>query len=153
MSHRLDHNEASPAGMKALGQVYHHVLQSGLDPILLELVYLRVSQINGCAFCIDMHWADLLKQGVEPRHVNAVAGWREAARFFTEAERAALNWAEAVNAVPQRTPSDADFEAVKRHLSDEQIADLTFQVGAIRSWNMLNASFHTPVPETPYVPG
>ena len=76
---------------------------------------------------------------------------REAARFFSEAERAALNWAEAVNAVPQRTPSDADFEAVKRHLNDAQVADLTFQVGAIRSWNMLNASFHTQVPEIPYL--
>lgn len=78
---------------------------------------------------------------------------REAARFFSDAERAALNWAEAVNAIPLRTPSDADFDAVKRHLSDAQIADLTFQVGAIRSWNMLNASFHTQVPEAPYLVG
>lgn len=82
-----------------------------------------------------------------------MAGWREAARFFSEADRAAFNWAEAVNAVPQRTPSDADFAAVKQHFSDEQIADLTFAVGAIRSWNMLNASFHMPVPETPYAAG
>ena len=82
--------------------------------------------------------------------MNAVAGWREAARFFSDAERAALNWAEAVNALPNRAPSDEDFRAVQQHLSDAQIADLTFQVGAIRSWNMLNASFHTQVPETPY---
>lgn len=100
--------------------------------------------------CIDMHWAGLLEQGMASRHVNVVAGWREATRFFSDAERAALNWAEAVNALPHLRPSDADFDAVKQHLSDAQIADLTFAVGAIRSWNVLNASFHTPVPEVPY---
>lgn len=147
---RLNYAKAAPAAFKAMLALQATVEASGLDATLLNLVKLRASQINGCAFCIDMHWADLLKQGMEPRHVNAVAGWREAARFFSEAERAALNWAEAVNAVPQRTPSDADFDAVKRHFSDAQIADLTFAVGAIRSWNMLNASFHMPVPETPF---
>ena len=85
------------------------------------------------------------------RHVNAVAGWREAHRFFDARERAALNWAEAVNAVPHRVPSDADLEEARRHFSDAEIAELTFAVGAIRSWNMLNASFQMPVPETPYV--
>lgn len=149
---RLDYHALAPKAARA-GAQFSHAAGSSLDKRLKELVNLRISQVNGCAFCIDMHWAELLRQGMEPRHVNAVAGWREAARFFTDAERAALNWAEAVNAVPQRTPSDADFEQVKRHLSDEQIADLTFSVGAIRSWNMLNASFHTPVPETPYTAG
>ena len=146
---RLNYFVLAPDAARA-GAQFSHAAGSTLDKRLRELVNLRISQINGCAFCIDMHWADLLKQGMDPRHVNAVAGWREAGRFFTEAELAALNWAEAVNAVPQRTPSDADFEAVKRHLSEAQVADLTFQVGAIRSWNMLNASFHTQVPETPF---
>jgi AhpD family alkylhydroperoxidase len=149
---RLDYHALAPKAARAAAQ-FSHAAGSSLDKRLKELVNLRISQINGCAFCIDMHWADLLKQGMDPRHVNAVAGWREAARFFTDAERAALNWAEAVNAVPHRTPSDADFEQAKRHLSDEQIADLTFSVGAIRNWNMLNASFHTQVPETPYAAG
>ena len=149
---RLDSHALAPKAARA-GTQFSYAAGSSLDKRLRELVNLRISQINGCAFCIDMHWADLIKQGVNPRHVNAVAGWREAARFFSEADRAALNWAEAVNAVPQRTPSDADFDAVKQHFSDEQIADLTFAVGAIRSWNMLNASFHMPVPETPYAVG
>jgi AhpD family alkylhydroperoxidase len=149
---RLDYHALAPAAARA-GAQFSYAAGKTLDKRLRELVNLRISQINGCAFCIDMHWADLLKQGMDPRHVNAVAGWREAQRFFTDAECAALNWAEAVNAVPQRTPSDADFEAVRRHLSDAQVADLTFAVGAIRSWNMLNASFHTQVPETPYAPG
>lgn len=124
---------------------------NGLDERVRELVKLRVSQINGCAFCMDMHWADLVRQGMDPRHINAVAGWHEADRFFSERERAALNWAEAVNAVPQRTPTDDEFAQMQRHFSDTEIAELTLAVTAIRCWNMLNASFHMPVPETPYV--
>ena len=147
---RLDYHSLAPRAAKALAGA-SQAAGSGLEPRLKELVNLRISQINGCAFCIDMHWAALLKQGVEARHINALPGWREAQRFFSERERAAFNWAEAVNAVPQRVPSDADFAWARKHLSDAEIAELTFVVGAIRAWNMLNASFHTPVPETPYV--
>jgi AhpD family alkylhydroperoxidase len=146
---RLDYFSLASKPSRALGQL-SFAAGATLDKRLRELVNLRVSQINGCAFCIDMHWAELVKHGVHPREINAVAGWREAPRFFNEAECAALNWAEAVNAIPHRTPSDADFEQARRHYSDAQIADLTFAVGAIRSWNMLNASFHMPVPEKPY---
>lgn len=145
---RLNYHALAPKSAKALAQLSHFA--GGQDPRLKELVNLRISQINGCAFCIDMHWADLLKQGVDPRHVNALAGWREAHRFFNERDQAALNWAEAVNAVPHRTPSDEDFAWAKLHFSDEEIAELTFAVGAIRSWNMLNASLRMPVPELPY---
>jgi AhpD family alkylhydroperoxidase len=153
MSHaRLDYHSLAPRSAKALGSLSFSA-GSTLDARLRELVNLRISQINGCAFCIDMHWADLLRQGVEPRAVNAVAGWREAHRFFSERERAALNWAEAVNAVPHRTPGDADFEQVRRHFEPAEIAELTFAVGAIRAWNMLNASFQTPVPDEPFVAG
>jgi AhpD family alkylhydroperoxidase len=152
MSARLDYHALAPKSARALGQL-SYAAGSTLDKRLKELVNLRISQINGCAFCIDMHWADLLKQGVEPRRVNAVAGWREAHRFFDEKERAALNWAEAVNAIPQRTPSDSDFDQVKQHFSDAEIAELTFSVVAIRGWNVLNASFRTQVPETPYMVG
>jgi AhpD family alkylhydroperoxidase len=111
MSPRLDYHALAPKSARALGQL-SFAAGGTLDKRLKELVNLRISQINGCAFCIDMHWADLLKQGVEPRRVNAVAGWREAHRFFDEKERAALGWAEAVNAVPQRTPSDAELRRV-----------------------------------------
>jgi AhpD family alkylhydroperoxidase len=147
---RLDYHSLAPNAAKALAR-FSFAAGGALGPRLKELVNLRISQINGCAFCIDMHWAALLKQGMDPRHVNAVAGWREAHRFFSDGERAALNWAEAVNAVPQRVASDADFQEIRRHFNDAQIAELTFAVGAIRSWNMLNASFHTPVPEVPYI--
>jgi AhpD family alkylhydroperoxidase len=149
MSHRLDYAKAAPEGYKAYFGVYTAVQKSGLPKELIDLVYLRVSQINGCAFCIDMHWADLIKQDVNPRHVNAVAGWREAP-FFSERERAALNWAEAVTAIPQREPSDADFAELKANFSDAEIADLGFVIGSITFWNLLNCSFRTPVPEVPY---
>lgn len=152
MSTRLDYHALAPKSVRALGQL-SFTAGSTLDKRLKEIVNLRISQVNGCAFCIDMHWADLLKQGVEPRRVNAVAGWREAHRFFDAKERAALNWAEAVNAIPQRTPGDADYDAVKQHFSDAEIADLTFSVVAIRGWNMLNASFQVQMPETPYTVG
>jgi AhpD family alkylhydroperoxidase len=147
---RLNYHALAPKAAKALGSL-SFVAAAGLEHRLHELVNLRVSQINGCAFCIDMHWAALVAGGMEPRHVNAVAGWREAGRFFSERERAALNWAEAVNALPQRVPSDADFELARSHFSDTELAQLSFVVAAIRAWNMLNASFHTQIPETPYV--
>jgi AhpD family alkylhydroperoxidase len=149
---RLNYHALDARSAKALTQL-SFVAGSGLDKRLHEMVNLRISQINGCAFCIDMHWADLIKQGIEPRQINAVAGWREAHLFFDDQDRAAFAWAEAVNAIPHRTPSDEEFAAMKRHFSDAQIASLTFAVGAIRAWNMLNASFEMPMPEVPYSAG
>ena len=147
---RLNYHALASKASKALAQVSY---ATTIDKRLKELINLRISQINGCAFCIDMHWADLVKQGMDPRHLNAIAGWREAHRFFSEKERAALNWAETVNALPHRTAADADFEEMQKHYSDAEIAEITFVVGAIRAWNMLNASFHMPVPEVPYSAG
>lgn len=149
---RLDYHALAPKATRAATQLSFSTAAT-LGHRLKALVELRISQINGCAFCIDMHWAELVKLGMDPRHVNAVAGWREAHRFFSDKDRAALNWAEAVNAIPHRSPGDADFEEVRRQFSDAEIAELTYAVGAIRVWNVLNASFHMPVPETPYVAG
>ena len=148
---RLNFHDLAPNAARALSR-FSSAARGTLEPRLKELVSLRISQINGCAFCIDMHGAALLKQGMDFRHVNAVAGWREAHRFFSDGERAALKWAEAVNALPHRVASDEDFQEVRRHFSDAQIADITFVVAAIRCWNMLNATFHVPVPEVPFVP-
>ena len=100
MTPRLDYHALAPKSAKALAQ-FSFAAGNRLDRRLKELVNLRISQINGCAFCIDMHWAELV-QGVEPREMNALAGWREAHRFFDEKHRAALSWAEAVNAIPHR---------------------------------------------------
>jgi AhpD family alkylhydroperoxidase len=146
---RLAYQSLAPRSTQAL-VAFSRGAAPSLDRRLHELVNLRVSQVNGCAFCMDMHAAALLKMDVDPRVLNLVAGWREAHGFFSDRERAALAWAEAVNAVPHRSPSDAEFDEARRHLRDEELAELTFAVGAIRAWNMLNASFHQPVPPQPY---
>ena len=147
---RLAYHSLAPRSAQAL-VAFSRAAAPTLDKRLHELVNLRISQINGCAFCMDMHAAALQKMDVDQRALNLVAGWREAHQFFSDRDRAALAWAEAVNAVPHRTPSDAEFDEARRHLKDEELAELTFAVGAIRAWNMLNASFHMPVPPTPYV--
>ena len=146
---RLAYQASAPHSTQALVTFSRNAAPS-LEPRLRELVNLRVSQVNGCAFCMDMHAAALMKMDVDPRHLATLAGWREAHRFFSERDRAALGWAEVVNGVPHDTPSDAAFEELRRHFSDKEAAELTFAVGAIRAWNMLNASFHMPVPSQPY---
>jgi AhpD family alkylhydroperoxidase len=152
MSHepRLNYYAAAPKSAQAL-VTFSAAAAPSLEPRLRELVNLRVSQINGCAFCMDMHAHALSRQGVDARALNTMAGWREARRFFSPRECAALAWAESVNAVPHRSPSDAEFSELREHFKDPEIAELTFAIGAIRAWNMINASFHTPVPEAPYV--
>ncbi len=124
------------------------VKQSSLGPRLVELVHLRVSQINGCGVCVDMHWRDLIKQDAEARHLNAIAGWREAP-FFSARERAALGWAEAVNALPHRDHTDAAYGALQQHFSDTEVAELTYAVAAIKSWNVINLSLRNQIPQVP----
>ena len=150
MSHqpRISFFTLAPANMKALVNLSGTVKQSSLGPRLVELVNLRVSQINGCGICVDMHWRDLIKQGADPRHLNAIAGWREAP-FFNERERAALGWAEAVNALPQRDDTDAAFAALQLHFEPAQIAELSYAVATIRAWNVLNLSLRNQIPEVP----
>ena len=99
MSQRMNYNAVSPAGMKALGAVHAYVRQSGLPSRQVDLVFLRASQINECAYCIDAHSRDLLKSGLPVEHLVLVAVWPEAGRIFDEKERAALAWAEVVTGV------------------------------------------------------
>ena len=115
---------------------------------LIELINLRVSQVNGCGVCIDMHWRDLIKQGADPRHLNSIAGWRESP-FFSERERAALGWAEAVNALPHKDDTDATFRELKEHFNDEEIAQMGYAISVIKGWNMLNLSLRNQIPEVP----
>jgi AhpD family alkylhydroperoxidase len=149
VTQRLNYPTLAPSSTQALID-FSTAAAPSLDKWLRELINLRVSQINGCAFCLDMHAAALMKLGADSRHLNVLAGWREATNLFSSAERAALAWVEAVNALPHRQPTDEEFSGVRAHFEDPQIAEMTFAVGAIRAWNMLNASFRHPVPETPY---
>ena len=137
-----------PANVKALVAFSGSVKESSLGHRLVEIIQLRMSQINGCGLCVDMHWRDLIRQGAEPRHLNALPAWREAP-FFSPRERAALAWCEAVNALPERDDTDAAFPELQQHFSDTEVAELTFAVAAIKSWNMINLSLRNPIPEVP----
>jgi AhpD family alkylhydroperoxidase len=147
---RLNYAAAAPASFQAL-LAFAKGAAPHLEPRLRELINFRISQVNGCAFCMDMHSAALERMGVQQRVLNVVAGWREAPILFGARERAALAWAEAVNAVPHRVPSDEEFQAVREQFTDAEIAEMSAAVAAIRAFNMLNASFRTPVPATPYI--
>ena len=146
MSARLPHYQLAPKAFQALLGFSGAIRKDLLGARLVDLVFLRVSQINGCAYCIDMHWRDLIRLDADPRHLNTVAGWRESP-FFSERERAALNWAEAVNSRSHHATNDEEFAALKQHFSDEEIAELGFAISAINAWNLLNLGFRNPVPE------
>jgi AhpD family alkylhydroperoxidase len=141
MSQRMNYNAASPAGMKALGAVYGYVRQSGLPSRLVDLVYLRVSQINGCAYCIDMHSRDLLNAGLPVDHLVLVSAWLEAGSIFDEQERAALAWAEVVTRLGNGGVPDSAFEAATAVFDEKQLADLTIAIGVINAYNRLAISF------------
>jgi AhpD family alkylhydroperoxidase len=138
----------APANLKALIAFSGSVKHSSLGERLVELIQLRVSQMNGCGICVDMHWRELIKQEANPRHINALAGWREAP-FFSARERAALGWAEAVNALPQRDDTDAAYAELQRHFSPTEVAELSYAVAAIKGWNLLNLSLRNQIPEVP----
>lgn len=141
MTQRLNYYEASPAGMKALGAVYAYVRQSGLPSRLIDLVFLRVSQINGCAYCIDAHARDLIKSGLSVEHLVLVAVWAEAGGIFNERERAALTWAEAVTRLAGDGVPDRDFRAASETFSAKELADLTIAIGMMNAYNRIAISF------------
>lgn len=138
---RLDYTKAAPGGVKAFGSVYGYIQQSGLEDILVDLVYLRVSQINGCAYCLDMHTRDLTKKGVSVQKLALVQAWREAGSFFSAREQAALAWAESVTLVAQTHVPDAAFDGAAAVFSEKELADLTMAVGLMNAYNRLAISF------------
>lgn len=146
MSERLDYTKASPGGVKAFGSVYGYIMQSGLDEILVELVYLRVSQINGCAYCLDMHTRDLIKKGVKIEKLALVQVWQEAGDLFSDRERAGLAWAETVTQVAQTGVPDAEFEAATYVFDEKELADLTMAISLMNAYNRLAISFRR-IPE------
>ena len=149
MKPRIEYGRVAPEGMKAMRGLESYVRQCGLEDSLLELVKLRASQINGCAYCIDMHTKDARAQGEKEQRLYALAAWEETP-FFTEREHAALTWAEAVTKIGEGHVPDAVYEHVCRYLSEKELVDLTLAIVAINGWNRLAISFRT-VPGT-YIP-
>lgn len=140
---RLDYNAAAPGGVHAILGLQKYVNECGLDAKIAELIKLRCSQINGCAFCVDMHARDARKVGETNQRVDAVAVWRES-NLFTATERAALAWAEAVTLVSvDHVPAEV-YDWVSRYFNGKALVDLTYAIIAINCWNRLAIPFRTP---------
>ncbi|MEJ5030534.1 carboxymuconolactone decarboxylase family protein [Comamonas sp. MYb21] len=140
MQTRLDFYTADPAIMKALMGVENQIAKGSLDILLKELVRLRASQINGCAFCLDMHVTDAVKAGESSRRLATVAAWRETP-FFSDRERAALEWTEALTLVSHDHVPDAVWDAVRPHFTDAELMELTAVITSINSWNRFAIAF------------
>ncbi|MDI7864655.1 carboxymuconolactone decarboxylase family protein [Rhizobiaceae bacterium n13] len=141
MSKRLDYNQIAPAGVKALGGVYGYIMQSNLSPTLVELVYLRISQINNCAYCLDMHTRDLLKKGESIEKIALLQAWAEAGNLFDARERAALAWAETVTRVAETGVPDKAYEAARAVFDERELVDLTIAISLMNSYNRMAISF------------
>jgi len=140
---RINYIKAAPGVRDALLHLSEYVHQSGLEESLVDLVCLRASQINGCAFCIDMHWKDLRALGQSEETLYMLDAWRESPGY-TERERAALAWTEAVTLVSEGHVPDEVYETALKQFGEAELANLTLAIAAINSWNRLNFAFRTP---------
>ncbi|ANW00782.1 carboxymuconolactone decarboxylase family protein [Bradyrhizobium icense] len=141
MTKRLDYNQIAPAGVKALGGVYGYVMQSGLPAALVELVYLRISQINNCAYCLDMHTRDLLKKGEKIERLALLQAWRESDSLFDTRERAALAWAETVTRVAETNVPDEAYQAARTAFDERELVELTIAISLMNAYNRMAISF------------
>lgn len=141
MTERLDYNHIAPAGARALGGVYGYITQSKLPATLINLVYLRVSQINNCAYCLDMHTRDLLKSGQKIEKLTLLQSWAEADDLFDQRERAALAWAETVTRVAETGVPDKAYRAARAVFEERELVDLTIAIGLMNAYNRLAISF------------
>lgn len=147
---RFDYAKVAPGAYRAMAGLEHYLHESGLEESLLHLIKLRASQINGCAYCLDMHWKDLKSIGEPDQRLYELNAWEEAP-FYSDRERAALAWTESVTRVAETRVPDEVYESVRKHFSEKEIADLTLAVAAINAWNRLAISART-VPGTYEVP-
>ena len=146
MEPRLDYKKAAPDAYRAMIGLEAYLAKSGLDRRIVNLASLRASQINGCAYCIDMHTKDLRAEGEAEQRLYLLEAWRDAP-FYTERERAALAWAEAVTKVAEGHVPDSVYQQAREHFSEKELIDLTLAIVAINGWNRLSIAFRT-VPGT-----
>jgi AhpD family alkylhydroperoxidase len=133
----LQLGKAAPGTLKALLALSQYLHESELEPSLFLLMFLRASQINGCAYCLDMHWKDLRASGETEQRLYSLDAWRECP-FYSDRERAALGWTEAVTLITSGHVPDELYEEVHRHFSEKELSDLTLAVVAINGWNRMN---------------
>ena len=144
MEPRLNYGKVAPGATRAMMALENYVHESGLEQSLLELVKIRASQINGCAYCLDMHTKDARANGETEQRIYTVSAWRETP-FFSDRERAALLWSETLTKLSQNDVPDEIFEAVHAHFSDEEMVNLTMAIIAINGWNRLAVGFRSEV--------
>ena len=142
MKPRIDWFKLAPDAYKAQAGVEHYVRGSGLDKHLYELVKLRASQLNHCAYCIDMHWKDARAGGETEQRLYGLSAWQESP-YYTDRERAALEWTEAVTLLTEGFVSDAVYDRVRGHFAEDELVKLTMGIVAINGWNRLCVSFRT----------
>jgi len=140
MEHRINAFAASPKAYQAMSALEHFVSNCGLERPLLELVKMRASQINGCAYCLDMHSKDARALGETEQRLYLLDAWREAP-FYTERERAALEWTEAITLISQTHAPDDVYERAAKQFNPEELANLTLAIATINSWNRLSIGF------------
>lgn len=143
MEQRIHYSKVAPEGVENLSKLEVYLRNTGLEPELIELVKLRASQLNGCAFCIDMHTKDARTHAESEQRLYGLTAWRETP-FYSERERAALAWTETVTIISEDQVPDDIYDQVKRHFTDKELVDLTLAVIAINAWNRLAISFRTP---------
>ena len=146
MEPRIDYGHVAPGVMQVMRGFGVYAAQCGLEPELLELVKTRASQLNGCAYCIDMHTKDARALGESEQRLYALSAWRETP-VFTDRERAALAWTEAVTLVAETHIPDEAFHLTRRYFTEKELVDLTLAIVAINGWNRLSIAFRT-VPGT-----
>lgn len=139
MEHRFNYAKASPGAFQAMLAFSKYVHECGLPESLLNLVFLRASQINGCAWCLDMHWKDLRASGETEQRLYSLDAWRESP-FYSDRERAALKWTEAVTMLSDGHVTDQVYQEVRPYFNDKELSDLTLAVVIINGWNRLNIS-------------
>lgn len=140
MKARFDYQKASPDTIRAVFSTQKVIEATGLEHRLLELIKLRASQINGCAYCMHMHAADARQSGVPDEVIDTVAGWREAP-WFSERERAALAWTEQLTRLSEQRDDSADYDRLATHFSEKERVDLTYAIGVINMWNRFSVGF------------
>ena len=146
MEARFNYAKESPGAYKAMLGLEQYLHQCGLEESLIHLIKLRASQVNGCAYCLDMHWKDLRAIGEPEQRLYSLNAWQECP-YYTARERAALAWTEAVTRVTEGHVPDTAYEEARAHFSDKELADLTFAVATVNAWNRLSIAART-VPGT-----
>jgi|SRR5579863_8796681 AhpD family alkylhydroperoxidase len=147
---RFDYVKVAPGAYRAMAGLERYLHETGLEESLLHLIKLRASQINGCAYCLDMHWKDLKSIGETDQRLYELNAWEESP-FYSERERAALAWTESVTRVSESRVPDALYEEVRKQFNEKELADLTLAIATINAWNRLAISART-VPGTYEVP-